>query len=173
MSRSGRIFASIATLVVCLFAAGAAYTYYASLPSTPLLNWTDKAVVARGKVLYASHCAGCHGAHGEGQAAAGLPVGPGPLAPPHDETGHTWQHPDFALIQVTKSGESTASCRKLEDGVMPKFQEALTDRDILDVLSYIKSKWPAETIKSQEAINRLYQSQNKAMWDVLKINDNS
>ncbi|WP_368733489.1 cytochrome c [Amaricoccus solimangrovi] len=73
-----------------------------------LLAWDDANVVARGRTLYVARCAGCHGALGEGQSAAsggdptaGATVTP---APPHDASGHTWQHPDFALVQLTKSG---------------------------------------------------------------------
>jgi hypothetical protein len=51
--------------------------------------------------------------------------------------------------------------------------DALTDREILDILSYIKSSWPADTIAEQEKVNRLYRSHNDAMWDMLKLGGTS
>src|SRR5205807_2276140 len=52
-------------------------------------NPNDAALVARGKAIYAEHCAACHGANLEGQAnwRSRLPNGRLP-APPHDASGH-------------------------------------------------------------------------------------
>lgn len=152
-------------------AAAAAYAYLSSRDGAPLLAWQDQAVVARGKLVYAQQCASCHGASGEGQVAAGLPLGNGPPAPPHDASGHTWEHPDFALIQLTKIGEAAVACLPLDENFMPRFEEALTDREVLDVLSYVKSTWPPETIAFQEKVNRLYSSHNDAMWGLLALDE--
>jgi mono/diheme cytochrome c family protein len=138
---------------------------------TPLLAWDDAAVVARGRALYAAQCAACHGTNGEGQATANDPVSSAPLAPPHDASWHTWQHPDFALIQLTKAGASTVACRALDQNAMPRFEQALSDRQIVDVLSYIKSTWPAEIRAEQDEINRLYRSHNAAVLDLLDLED--
>jgi hypothetical protein len=91
------------------------------------LLWDHPEVVAHGRLLYAGHCAACHGANGEGQRQ--LPEGATastPLPPPHDASGHTWRHPDYALLQLTKAGVATAFCRSLEEGAMPKFERTLT-----------------------------------------------
>ncbi|MEZ5780121.1 MAG: cytochrome c [Rhizobiaceae bacterium] len=160
---------AIAAAGLALIASGAGYAYWASREHTPLLAWQDASIVARGKVLYSEQCASCHGAKGEGQAAAGIAAGPGPLAPPHDGTGHTSEHPDFALIQLTKSGEAGVTCLPLDENAMPKFEEALTDRQVLDVLSYIKSTWPEEVVAQQAKVNLLYQSHNEAMWSLLDL----
>lgn len=151
-------------------AATAAYLHLSSEDDVVLLAWNDPAVVARGQALYAAHCAGCHGANGEGQhaSAEGASV---PLAPPHDASGHTWQHPDFALIQLTKSGESTLACRSLDESGMPRFERALNDRQILDILSYIKSTWPPEIRAEQDKINLLYKSHNAAIRDLLDLSN--
>jgi mono/diheme cytochrome c family protein len=61
--------------------------------------------IAQGKALYAESCASCHGANLEGQPDWRTPGPDGRLpAPPHDETGHTWHHPDRVLFQYTKLG---------------------------------------------------------------------
>lgn len=131
----------------------------------PLLAWQDAAVVTRGHAIYDSHCAGCHGLKGEGQPAAAGKL----AAPPHDATGHTWQHPDFALVQLTREGVSSVACMTLDENAMPKFDTALSDREILDVLSYVKSRWPAEIIAQQEKTNVMYAGHNAVMWDLLKL----
>src|SRR4051812_48817691 len=58
----------------------------------------DSGLVDRGKIVYAQHCASCHGANLEGQPdwQHRMPNGRWP-APPHDATGHTWHHPDKVL----------------------------------------------------------------------------
>ncbi|MGH8635488.1 MAG: c-type cytochrome, partial [Burkholderiales bacterium] len=65
----------------------------------------DPRQVARGEVIYARHCAACHGPRLEGQPnwQEKLPTGRMP-APPHDASGHTWHHPDGVLFGITKSG---------------------------------------------------------------------
>ena len=58
-----------------------------------------------GKLVYGTNCAGCHGAKLEGQANWQIRSADGYLpAPPHDETGHTWHHPDKMLFEFTKYG---------------------------------------------------------------------
>ncbi|MEK9555506.1 MAG: c-type cytochrome, partial [Gammaproteobacteria bacterium] len=69
------------------------------------LKPNEQVVVALGEQVYAQNCASCHGAKLEGQAnwrQRGL-NGYMP-APPHDETGHTWHHPDSYLFTMTKYG---------------------------------------------------------------------
>jgi hypothetical protein len=61
----------------------------------PQADPNNTSQVAMGQELYVSFCAGCHGANLEGQPdwQKRLPLGNLP-APPHDQTGHTWHHPD-------------------------------------------------------------------------------
>jgi len=134
--------------------------------SRPLLDWEDSPTVSRGLAIYTSDCAGCHGALSGDAHLAGAPL-PEPTAPPHDARGHTWKHPDFALFQLTKSGEVAELCRTVGDSAMPQFAEALSDAQIVDVLSYIKSTWPSEIRAEQEAVNALYTAQNAAVRDLL------
>lgn len=150
-------------------AATAAYLSLTSKPEVRLLAWDDAEVVARGAALYRAHCAGCHGLHGEGQAVPGDAAASVPAAPAHDASGHTWQHPDFALVELTKTGISTLGCRSLDQNGMPKFDRALTDREVVDVLSYIKSTWPPEIRAEQDKANRLYASQNAAVRELLDL----
>ncbi|MDJ0820190.1 MAG: cytochrome c [Paracoccaceae bacterium] len=108
----------------------------------------------RGEVLYAEHCAACHGADLEGQPNWRVPNADGTLpAPPHDETGHTWHHDNLLLFDYTKLGGQGALARR---GVtnftsgMPGFADTLSDDDIWDILGFIRSTWP-ERIKAVQA----------------------
>jgi mono/diheme cytochrome c family protein len=105
--------------------------------------------VALGQQVYAANCASCHGAKLEGQPNwhVELPTG-GLPAPPHDETGHTWHHPDEYLFNVTKNGGQTYSPANYKNN-MPAFGGRLTDEQVWAVLAYIRSRWPPEIQTTQ------------------------
>lgn len=116
--------------------------------ATPLrLSPNDAEVVSLGRRIYAVQCAACHGAALEGQPnwQKRKPNGRLP-APPHDETGHTWHHPDSILFAITKFGPAAVVGDARYQSDMPAYQGKLSDEEILAVLSYIKSSWP-EPIK--------------------------
>jgi len=107
---------------------------------------------AKGAALYAEHCAACHGANLEGQPnwRTRLPNGRLP-APPHDETGHTWHHPDDLLFAITKRG-TTAMTTPDYKSDMRGFGDTLSDTQIWAVLDFIKSRWPEEIRQRQATI---------------------
>ncbi len=152
----------IAGLVVLLLGGGAFYLFMGSreTPENALLNPEDPQLVAMGRDLYASECAGCHGAGGEGQAGWENASQDNPLAPPHNGSGHTWEHPDGALFDLTKTGLSTVACRTLNSEAMPKFADTLDDGQIYAVLSYIKTLWPEHIRTQNVAINAIYADQD-------------
>ena len=110
-------------------------------------------LVARGKVIYAEHCASCHGANLEGQPnwRERLPNGRLP-APPHDATGHTWHHPDKQLFEMVKNG--TAGIVPGYETDMPAYKGVLSDTEIWAILSFIESTWPGEIRTRQQRLNR-------------------
>ncbi|KAF0224777.1 MAG: putative cytochrome [Rhodospirillaceae bacterium] len=114
----------------------------------------DAAQVARGKVVYAQHCAQCHGARlqGEPDWRTRLPSGELP-APPHDASGHTWHHADEYLFAVTKHGLARFAPPDYKSN-MPSFVGKLSDADIRASLAYIKSFWPEDIRRRQETLNR-------------------
>ncbi len=122
----------------------------------------DEAMVRMGREIYAQNCASCHGADLKGEEDWQSPNDDGTLkAPPHDETGHTWHHADELLFRITKFG--TAKAAGLEDfqSNMPAFEEALTDREIIAVLSWIKAQWPDEIRERHDMMNERARTANQ------------
>ena len=108
--------------------------------------------VIAGAELYRQYCASCHGANLEGQENWRSPGADGRLpAPPHDETGHTWHHADSLLFTYTKlGGKATLAAQGMDfDSGMPGFGEQLSDAEIWNILSYIKSTWPERARDAQ------------------------
>lgn len=110
--------------------------------------------IVGGEILYEKNCASCHGDGLEGQPDWQSPGPDGRLpAPPHDETGHTWHHPDSVLFQYTKLGgrEALALQGVDYDSGMPGFADVLGDREIWDILAYIQSTWSERERDAQVA----------------------
>ena len=110
--------------------------------------------LALGEAVYAESCAGCHGADLEGEPdwRSRLPSGLMP-APPHDETGHTWHHPDDALLRITREGPAAVVGGGYESA-MPGFGEVLSDEEIHAVLAFIKGTWPERERDYQAQMTR-------------------
>ena len=117
------------------------------------LRPNDSIATALGGQLYTKHCAECHGAKLEGQPNWQERQSNGRLpAPPHDASGHTWHHADGLLIALTKEGPATMAGGGYESD-MAGYKDILSDDEIIAVLSYIKSKWPAEIRQSHDRMN--------------------
>lgn len=112
--------------------------------------------LAEGKRLYDAHCASCHGLKLEGQPNWQKRNLNGRMpAPPHDETGHTWHHPDEVLFAVTKHGLVPPYAPPGYQSDMPAFAGVLSDQEIRAVLAYIESHWKdPEVLKAREEIVR-------------------
>ena len=123
--------------------------------STNKANPTDKKLVQHGQFIYKRFCSFCHGANLQGQSYWNLRKPDGKLpAPPHDETGHTWHHPDAVLFGMIKQGMVPPYAPVNYKSDMPAWGETLNDDDIWSVLAYIKSRWPNEIRKIQEKIDQ-------------------
>lgn len=73
----------------------------------------------KGRQLYATNCAICHG-------PTGRSVMPGA---PNFDRGEGLLRPDFTLLASIRSGKNA----------MPAFQGILPDRDILDVIAFLRT----------------------------------
>lgn len=80
---------------------------------------SDAADVIRGGEVYRTYCVNCHGPQGR-------PVLP--TAPDFSRLERLLQ-PDPVLLQSVRNGK----------GAMPSFQGLLRDRDILDVIAYLRT----------------------------------
>ncbi|AAV97493.1 cytochrome c family protein (plasmid) [Ruegeria pomeroyi DSS-3] len=142
---------AIIALAAVIYAARATTGPVSAGASTSVSVVSD-ATLAQGETLYQENCASCHGRSLEGQPNWREPDADGRLpAPPHDESGHTWHHPDSMLFDYTKfGGQATLAALgvELESG-MPAFGEQLSDDQIRSILDYIKSTWPARVRAAQ------------------------
>jgi mono/diheme cytochrome c family protein len=119
-----------------------------------LLHPSDSRVVSQGSLIYKQYCASCHGRKLEGERnwRSRLPDGTLP-APPHDESGHTWHHPDKLLFALTKKGTEKFVGGNYKSKMLG-FEGILTDAQIVAVLSYIKSRWSEKVRKRHDQINK-------------------
>ncbi len=135
------VFAAVAVTVL----------YFTSARPELRIDARDPAQVVRGRVVYEQRCAVCHGQRLEGQPnwRVRLPNGRLP-APPHDDTGHTWHHPDEVLFALVKNGLVPPYAPAGYPSDMPAFGQVLSDEDIRAVLAYIESRWSGEVVKIRE-----------------------
>ena len=115
----------------------------------------DQELVDLGKLVYKNNCASCHGVNLEGQERWREPDADGYMpAPPHDETGHTWHHPDEYLFLMTKYGLEEIIGQEYPNN-MPAYKDILSDEEILASLSFIKSTWSREIKLQHDKINEM------------------
>jgi S-disulfanyl-L-cysteine oxidoreductase SoxD len=113
----------------------------------------DPGVVRLGKKIYMGHCASCHGRNLQGQPLWQLiDEYADRRAPAHDETGHTWQHSDEDIFHMIKYGRFPSAPAGLVS-YMPPAVGVLSDREILNVMAFIKARWPIGLRASQAMLN--------------------
>ena len=123
-------------------------------------NATSASDVRAGMQIYKVHCGSCHGRQLQGQALwqaqdayAGL------RAPPHDSTGHTWQHSDEELFRKVRNGRFAELSDNSIDYELERhaFRSVLSDESILRVLAFIKARWPLGIRVAQSTLNPQFQ----------------
>lgn len=152
---ASRWFIAAGGMILVVGAAAAAYCAWQPDPRSGVrLAPDDPQMITAGASIYAAQCASCHGTDLEGQPDWKTRKPDGKLpAPPHDETGHTWHHTDAQLFELTKYGlpKEIGDAPYLSD--MSAYEDILTDAEIIAVLSYIKSRWPADVRARHDEIN--------------------
>ncbi len=112
-------------------------------------------IAGSGEEIYQTQCASCHGGDLEGEADWRAGNADGSFrAPPHDETGHTWHHPDAYLIDRIKNGTNTLDPSAKAKSNMPAYDGILTDEEINEVLAFIKASWPDDIRAQQDRMNQ-------------------
>jgi mono/diheme cytochrome c family protein len=127
---------------LALVAVLSTYTYFAKQSHNPY--WYSAAQVSQGQQLFADHCAACHGAQAQGAQNWMQPdaIGNRP-APPLNGTGHAWHHSLADLANTISVGR----------GNMPAWQFKLSDAEIMAVLAWTQSQWPAPTYTAWSEAN--------------------
>lgn len=106
----------------------------------PVVRNLDAQQVARGRAVYMQNCMECHGENGKGQpgdwrvrdAQGRFPP------PPLDDSAHAWHHPTAVLLEVIREGSPGGQ------GNMPAWKGKLSEQEMQDVVTYIKSLWSDE-----------------------------
>lgn len=130
--------ASIAVILAAATGIGAAMAF----DRQPRWLRDNPAQVARGQTVYVAECASCHGPKLEGQPAWWQPGADGMLpAPPHDPSGHTWQHSDAELTELVTNSVAAFAAPGYRTA-MPAYAERLSTAQIQAVIAYMKSTWP-------------------------------
>lgn len=119
----------------------------------PTLNPDE---ITLGQTIYAANCAACHGVNLEGEADWKIQNDDDSFrSPPHDETGHTWHHPDAVLLEAIRLGGARFEGLNIGGtSPMPAFGESLTEAEITAVLTYIKSTWPDDAREWQWEVSQ-------------------
>jgi mono/diheme cytochrome c family protein len=142
----------VRTLAVALLASLSAACSEAPGVDDARADPRDATRVALGAKVYAQHCAACHGVHLEGQPDWRQRKADGRLpAPPHDESGHTWHHPDSVLFAITKNGLVPPYAPTGYASDMPAYAGILKDEEVWAVLAYIKSHWNSREVAEARA----------------------
>ena len=153
MQRSNLFFLIIILFVFSIMLIGF-YAYTMNKDNKISLMPNDASLVSLGQKIYLQNCASCHGVKLEGQKNWQTRDDEGYLlAPPHDETGHTWHHTDEYLFLMTKYGIEKIIGKKYPNN-MPAYEDILSDKEIIAVLSFIKSSWPKKIQEIHNNINR-------------------
>ena len=99
--------------------------------------------VRSGRQIFASTCAVCHGAEGEGAENWMVRGEDGRLPPPPlNGEGHTWHHSDGVLYGIVSEGGLGLGF----GSNMPAFKDELSREEIIAVLEYVKTLWEGKEI---------------------------
>jgi mono/diheme cytochrome c family protein len=125
-------------------------------PSEPTAEaWpaaAGEAMRATGERVYATHCAACHGATGQGEPNWRQRKANGRLpAPPLNGDGHTWHHADRHLYRVIADGIEALAPDGYESD-MKGFGDRLSREEIVAVVAYVKQWWPPQALERQQQI---------------------
>ena len=107
-------------------------TQYADI-HVPLSVWTDAAMIARGKEIYTTRCAVCHGDGGDGKGPAGLAL---PLKPPdfRDKDGVAEMRDNYWFWRVSEGGQVEPF--KGKGSAMPPWKGQLSVEERWAVMAY-------------------------------------
>lgn len=120
-------------MALVLLAACARVAHAPSAASASAAVANNPASASDGGAVYAANCSSCHQSDGEGIAGAFPPLAGNPTV-----TGNP-----VAVIAIVKDGlEGRLVVNgQAYSGIMPRWKHLLSDEQIADVVSYIRSSW--------------------------------
>ena len=111
-------------------------------------RWYTRQQVDVGQILYAQHCAQCHGPSAEGTTGWRRPGPDGRYTPPPlNGTGHAWHHPLPLLGRIIVHGSEDGN------GNMPAWKDLLNDGEVNAILAWLQSQWPERVYTAWRDIN--------------------
>jgi mono/diheme cytochrome c family protein len=128
-----RVRAAIVTALFALILAGCANESHASAAAGASAAARNPGSAYDGEAVYANNCSSCHQADGKGVAGAFPPLASNPVV-----GGDA-----AAVIAIVKNGQRgrVVAVGRSYDGVMPAWGGLLTDEQIADVVTYVRSSW--------------------------------
>ena len=97
------------------------------------------AMVMSGSRLFQQYCAACHGQRAEGGLNVRSQAAGGQSSPPAlDGSAHSWHHPTRDLLAMISRGTMASG------GGMPAWGGTLSEQQMVEIISWIQSKWPEE-----------------------------
>jgi mono/diheme cytochrome c family protein len=93
----------------------------------------DKQAWSRGEALYVDNCTGCHMENGEGLAQAFPPI--------KGSSAVQAKTPDTVIHVVLAGAKIPATKGKPTGLAMPAFDWKLDDKDVADLVNYIRNAW--------------------------------
>ena len=107
--------------------------------STVTGRWYTAEQLDRGRTLFQTQCASCHGENAEGTAEWRKTGADGNYPPPPlNGSAHTWHHPLFVLERTIAVGGVPLG------GVMPGFADTMSEDQARSTIAYFQSHWPDE-----------------------------
>ncbi len=136
---------------------GAPWQYDAATTQTLAL---DERLKVPGAQTYMARCSACHGADGRGQA---------PWIPPLAGAASSMSKENASSINVTLNGSGRVVANGTPDAYrMPPFRNQLSDREIADVLTFVRKAWGNQGgAVSVDAVKDLRDRTNPASSNVI------
>jgi mono/diheme cytochrome c family protein len=105
-------------------------------------RWFSDADAERGRAVFQSNCAGCHGESAEGGSLGPLRV------PPLNGSGHSAHHGLDELLEHVANGGARLG------GRMPPFGEVLSEADRRAAIAYVQSLWPRNVYRDWQRMHQ-------------------
>lgn len=148
LARSGGWAVVIAALALGWLSVSACSSSPAEISPTPASVASPVPTPPKGREVFVTNCAACHGVDAAGQPDWHIANADGTLPPPPlNGDGHTWHHGDGLLYRIVKLGGQQFEDPRFPDfkSAMPAFGDQLSHEEIIEVLTYIKSFWEGKT----------------------------